>query len=229
LSAIATASDRLGPRLPRFYVAAASIRLSEIEALGKEKVMRVTLAKNWWSLVLRGVVAVLLGVIAFAWPGITLTALVFLFAGYALVDGALSLAGAVRAVEARDRWGALLIEGLAGILAAVVTVIWPAITALALVYVIAAWAIITGVAEIVAAVRLRRYVRHEWLLGLAGLASVVFGVLMAAVPLAGALVIALWVGVYMLIFGGVMVALGFRLRSWTHGEHMGAPMPLPAH
>lgn len=191
--------------------------------------MRVILAKNWWSLVLRGVVAVLLGIATFVWPGITLTALVFLFAGYALVDGALSLAGALRAAEARDRWGALLIEGLVGIFAAFVTVLWPGITALALVYVIAAWAIITGVSEIAAAVRLRHHIRGEWLLALAGVASIVFGVLMAAMPLAGALVIALWVGAYMLVFGILLIALGFRLRSWSHGAHLGSPMPAPAH
>jgi uncharacterized membrane protein HdeD (DUF308 family) len=191
--------------------------------------MRVTLAKNWWSVVLRGVVAILLGIATFVWPGITLAALVFLFAGYALVDGALALTGALRAAEAGDRWGALLIEGLAGIFAAFVTVLWPGITALALVYVIAAWAIITGVAEIAAAVRLRHHVRGEWLLALAGVASIVFGVLVAAMPLAGALAIALWVGAYLLIFGIVLVGLGFRLRSWSHGGHAGAPMPAPAH
>lgn len=191
--------------------------------------MRVILAKNWWSLVLRGIVAVLLGIATFVWPGITLTALVFLFAGYALVDGALSLAGALRAAEARDRWGALLIEGLAGIFAAFVTVLWPVITALALVYIIAAWAIVTGVSEIAAAVRLRHYIHGEWLLALAGVASIVFGVLVAAMPLAGALVIALWVGAYMLVFGIVLIALGFRLRSWSHGAHAGSPIPAPVH
>src|ERR1700687_3336855 len=92
--------------------------------------------------------------------------------------------------------------------------VWPAITALALVAVIAAWAIVTGIAEIVAAVRLRKYISGEWLLALAGGASVLFGVLVAAVPLAGALVITLWFGAYTLVFGVILVALGFRLRNW---------------
>jgi uncharacterized membrane protein HdeD (DUF308 family) len=191
--------------------------------------MRPILARNWWSLVLRGVLGIILGVITFVWPGITLTALVFLFAGYALLDGALSLAGALRAAEAHERWGALLFEGIVGILAAFVTALWPAITALALVFVIAAWAIVTGIAEIAAAVRLRRQIHGEWMLALAGVASILFGVLLAAMPLAGALVLALWVGAYMLVFGVMLVALGLRLRSWSRGSHAGAPMPAPAH
>jgi uncharacterized membrane protein HdeD (DUF308 family) len=192
--------------------------------------MQLTLAKNWWSLVLRGFLGIALGIVTFMWPRITLTALVFLFAGYALLNGALSLAGALRAAEAGDRWGALLFEGIVGILAAFLTALWPAITALVLVFVIAAWAIATGVAEIAAAIRLRRHIRGEWLMALAGIASVLFGVLLAAMPLAGALVIALWVGAYLLITGGTLVALGLRLRSWSHGSHSGsAPMPAPAH
>jgi uncharacterized membrane protein HdeD (DUF308 family) len=191
--------------------------------------MRVTLVKNWWSLVVRGVIAIILGILAFVWPGITLMALAFLFAGYALLDGALSLAGAVRAAEAHGRWGALLFEGIVGILAAFITVLWPAITALALVFIIAAWAIITGVAEIAAAIRLRRHIHGEWLLALAGVVSILFGVLVAAMPLAGAVVIAWWVGAYLVVFGVMLVALGFRLRNWARGAHVGSPMPSPAH
>jgi uncharacterized membrane protein HdeD (DUF308 family) len=153
----------------------------------------------------------------------------FLFGGYALLDGALSLAGALRAAQAHERWGALLIEGLVGILAAFVTILWPAITALALVFVIASWAIITGIAEIAAAVRLRRHIHGEWLLAVAGVLSVLFGVFIAAMPVAGALVIALWVGAYMLVFGVTLVALGLRLRSWSRGAPAGAPIPAPAH
>src|SRR5438445_56613 len=109
--------------------------------------MRIAPARNWWALVLRGILGILIGVLTFAWPGITLTALVFLFAGYALVDGAICIAGAVRAVEAHDRWGALLFEGVVGIATAFITALWPAITALSLVLVIAAWSIVTGVAS----------------------------------------------------------------------------------
>jgi uncharacterized membrane protein HdeD (DUF308 family) len=191
--------------------------------------MNIALASNWWSLVIRGIAAILLGVVTFAWPGITLAALVLLYGAYALVDGVMAIIGAVRAAQSHERWGALLIEGIAGIVAAAITVAWPGITALALVFVIAAWAIVTGVFELVAAVRLRKYVTGEWLLALGGIASIAFGVLIVIAPLAGALVIALWVGAYTLVFGVLMIALGFRLRSWGKTPHAGPSVAIPAH
>jgi len=191
--------------------------------------MTFALARNWWSLVIRGILGIAIGLITFVWPGITLTALVFLFAGYALVDGAFSLTGAVHAAQAHERWGALVIEGILGIAAAVITVFWPAITALSLVFVIAAWAILTGISEIATAVRLRKHISGEWLLILAGIASVIFGVLVAAVPLAGALVIAIWFGAYAFVFGIILVALGFRLRAWERELPSHAGVPLHAH
>jgi uncharacterized membrane protein HdeD (DUF308 family) len=191
--------------------------------------MTFALARNWWSLVVRGLLGILIGLITFVWPAITLTALVFLFAGYALVDGAVNLAGAIHAAQAHERWGTLLIEGFLGIVAAVITVFWPAITALSLALVIAAWAILTGIAEVVAAVKLRKYISGEWLLAMAGIASVIFGVLVAAVPLAGALVIAIWFGAYALLFGIMLVALGFRLRTWERELPAHGRWPLHAH
>jgi uncharacterized membrane protein HdeD (DUF308 family) len=191
--------------------------------------MRILLAKNWWSLILRGVAAISLGVITIVRPGITLGALVLLFGFYALIDGLLSFAGAVRAAEAHERWGALLIEGLAGIAAGIVTFAWPAITALSLVYVIAAWALVTGIFEIAAAVRLRKYVAGEWLLALSGVASLILGILMLSVPLAGALAIAFWVGAYAFVFGVLLIALGFRLRSWTKRRPAGCVVEVPVH
>lgn len=179
--------------------------------------MVIALVNNWWSPVIRGLVAILLGIIALAWPGITLGALVLLFGAYAFIDGIFSIVGAWRAVKSHERWGALVFEGVAGIIAAVVTIAWPAITALALVYVIAAWAIVTGIFEIAAAIRLRKYIKGEWLLILGGVASVVFGILLAASPLLGALVIAIWLGVYALVFGAMLIGLGLRLRTWSQG------------
>ena len=108
--------------------------------------MRIILAKNWWSLVIRGTAAILLGIITFVWPGITLGALVLLFGTFALIDGLLSLAGVLRAAEAHERWGALLFEGLAGIAVAVITLVWPAITALSLVPLRAPWRLRFGLA-----------------------------------------------------------------------------------
>ena len=191
--------------------------------------MRTLLANSWWSLALRGLLAILVGVVTFVWPGITLYALVVLFGAYALVDGFLNIAGAWRAAERHERWIPLLLEGFIGIAAAILTAIWPAITALSLVFVVAAWALLTGVLEIVAAVRLRKYISGEWLLALSGIASIVFGGLLAIFPLAGAVALALWVGVYMFVFGIILVLLGFRLRGHAREYgYGGAPAHAPS-
>lgn len=189
--------------------------------------MRVILAKNWWSLVIRGAAAVLLGILTLFWPGITVAALVLLFGAYALVHGVMALAGALRASRAGERWGPLVVEGLIGIAAGVVAFAWPGITMVALVFVIAAWAIITGVLEIVTAVRLRKYIAREWLLGIMGVLSVVFGILLVMAPVAGALVLAIWVGAYALAFGVLEIALGFRLRKGPRTFDAGSPFPVP--
>jgi uncharacterized membrane protein HdeD (DUF308 family) len=192
--------------------------MSDTKTNEGEMHMPLVLAKNWWSLVIRGLIAILLGILTLAWPGITVGALVILFGAYALIDGIVNIAGAWRASQAHERWGVLVIEGVVGIAAALVTFAWPAITAIVLVYVIAAWAIVTGIFEIAAAVRLRKHISGEWLLGLAGVASIIFGVLLMAAPLVGALVIAIWIGVYALIFGAMLVGLGLRLRAWSRGS-----------
>lgn len=174
----------------------------------------IILASNWWALAVRGALAILFGIIAFVWPGISLTALVLLFAAFAFVDGVFAIVMGVRGIRGDERWWAFLLEGILGVGAAVVTVLWPAITALALLFLIAAWAIVTGVLEIVAAVRLRRVIRGEWLLALAGVASIAFGVLLALNPGAGALAVLWLIGAYAIVFGALLVGLGFRLRGW---------------
>jgi uncharacterized membrane protein HdeD (DUF308 family) len=153
-----------------------------------------TLAQNWWAVVLRGVSAVLFGVFAFAWPGVTLAVLVLLYGAYALVEGALAVAWALMGRRAGPfPWGVLL-AGLAGVAIGIVTFMSPALTALALLYLIAAWAIIRGVFEIIAAVQLRKEIENEWLLGLSGGLSVVLGILLMAAPGAGALAVLWWIG-----------------------------------
>ena len=175
--------------------------------------MLEVLARNWWAVALRGVFAVIFGIMAFIWPGLTLAALVLLFGAYALVDGILAMANAARAARSGERWWPFLLEGLAGVVIGVLTFLWPGITALVLLYLIAAWAILTGIAEIVAAVRLRRVLTGEWLLGLAGVVSIVFGVLLIVFPGAGALAVVWLIGAYALVFGIVLIVLGFRLRG----------------
>jgi uncharacterized membrane protein HdeD (DUF308 family) len=191
--------------------------------------MPLLLARHWWSPVLRGLVAILVGIIALALPGITLGVLVILFGAYSLIDGIAALLAAYRSSRSGERWGVLLFEGVAGIIAGVVTFSWPAITALVLIYLIGFWALLTGVLEIAAAVRLRKHIAGEWLLALAGIASVLFGILVMAVPLAGALAIALWVGIYSLVFGVILIGFGIRLRAWSKRPGIAGSMPVTAH
>ena len=169
-----------------------------------------TLAKNWWALALRGVAAVLFGLLTFFLPGITLVTLVLLFGAYALVDGLFNIGAFFRV--ASHHW-ALLIEGVIGVIAGILTFMWPAITAITLLYLIAFWAIFTGVFEIVAGIRLRKAIANEWLLLLMGVLSTLFGLLILFAPGAGALAIVLWIGVYAVMFGIVMLVLAFRLRG----------------
>jgi uncharacterized membrane protein HdeD (DUF308 family) len=174
-----------------------------------------TLVRNWWMLALRGVAAVLFGLAAFIWPSITLTVLVLLFGAYAFVDGILALLAASRlhGDMGSERWWALLVEGLVGVAAGILTFIWPSITTLVLLYLIAAWAVVTGVFEILTAIRLRKEVANEWMLALAGVASVVFGVLLAIHPSTGAVAVVWLIGAYAIVFGLLLLALAFRLRG----------------
>jgi uncharacterized membrane protein HdeD (DUF308 family) len=173
------------------------------------------LRQNWWLVLLRGVAGILFGIITFVAPGISLAALVLLFGAYAFADGVLAIATAIRRRSA-DRWWLLLLEGIAGIAAGVVTLLWPGITALALLYLIAAWALVTGVFEIAAAIRLRKVITGEWLLALSGILSIGLGVLLVLAPGPGALALVIWIGAYAFVFGILLVALGFRLRSVRH-------------
>lgn len=172
---------------------------------------------HWWVFALRGIAAILFGILAFAWPGITFAVLVLLWGAYALVDGVLSLVSAFRATH-DHRWG-LLIEGIVGIGAGIVTFIWPDLTALVLLYIIAAWALITGVLELIAAFRLRRVIRDEWWLVLGGVASVVFGVLMLAMPEAAALALVWLIAAYAIVFGVLLIALAVRLYGLGARRH----------
>ena len=173
-----------------------------------------TFRLNWWLLALRGLVAVLFGVLAFVWPGATLITLVWLFGAFALVNGLLSLILAAKAPKGYPRIGSLILGGLLGILAGLLTFVMPGITALGLLMLIAAWAIVTGIMEVVAAIRLRKIIANEWLLILAGIASVAFGVILFLRPAAGALALIWWIGAWALIFGILLIVLAFRMRNW---------------
>ncbi len=174
--------------------------------------MVTNLSHSWWVLVLRGVAAVIFGILAYIWPGLTFTVLVLFFGAYALWDGVFALIGAFR-TDSDRRW-ALVVEGLVGIAAGVVAFIWTGAATLAMLYVIAAWALVTGVMEIVAAIRLREEIQGELLLLLGGLLSVVFGVLIVLFPLAGLVAVTWMIAAYAIIFGIVLIALGIRMRNW---------------
>jgi uncharacterized membrane protein HdeD (DUF308 family) len=192
------------------------------------------LAQNWWALVVRGAAGVLFGIGALVWPPAAVAVLILLFGAYALVDGIFNLVAALRATREGRRWGWLLFSGLMGIATGLIAFFYPGVTALVLVLLVASWSIVTGVAEIVAAIRLRRLIRHEWLWILSGLLSVAFGVLLFVLPAVGAVALAIWIGAYMLVFGALLIAFGVRLRSWgrTHpasGDGLpGSPVPRPA-
>ena len=173
------------------------------------------LARYWWALALRGIFAVLFGLLTFFIPGITLLALVLLFGIYALLDGIFDIISAIRSPG--HHW-AFVLEGIVGIAVGILTLMWPRITGLALLYLIAFWAIFTGVLEIIAGIRLRQMIANELLLILMGVLSLLFGFFIIIFPSAGALAIAFWIAAYALIFGIMLIALAFRLRSFREVE-----------
>ena len=181
--------------------------------LDKDKLATI-LSRNWWVLLLRGIVAIAFGVLTWFQPGISLASLVLLFGVYSMADGILGTWTAIAGRKERDHWWVLLLEGLVGIGVGLLTLFAPGVTALALLFYIAIWAIATGVLEIVAAIRLRKEIEGEWLLVLGGLASVVFGVLLMARPGVGVLAVLWLVAAYAVVFGVLLVILAFKARSF---------------
>jgi uncharacterized membrane protein HdeD (DUF308 family) len=172
------------------------------------------LARNWGWVALRGVVAILFGILALVWPGSALAAIVILFGAYAFADGVFALVALFRGAGREGRFWVLVLEAIVGIGIGVLTIARPAVTGLALLYYVGIWAVLTGVLEIIAAIRLRKEITGEWWLALAGVASVAFGVLLFAAPGSAALAIAIWIGVYAIIFGVFLLMLAFRLRKF---------------
>jgi uncharacterized membrane protein HdeD (DUF308 family) len=178
------------------------------------------LARYWWAIALRGLAAIIFGILAFAVPGMTLAVLVLLFGAYALVDGILELIAAFRG-ETHHR-GALAVEGVVSILAGIATFAWPGLTALVLLYIIAFWAIVTGILEIVAAIRLRRVISNELGLIVGGVLSILFGIVLVAAPGTGALAVVFLIGAYAIVFGIAMLALAWRLRQHHEAQTGGS-------
>ena len=166
--------------------------------------------RDWWLLSIRGIAAILFGLVAFVWPGLTLEFLVILFAIYVLVDGALSVFVFVRRPGQSP---SMLVQGIVGIAAGAIALVFPGLAALSVVLLIAAWAILTGIAEIALTFRIRERLTVELLWVLAGIASIVFGILLVVFPSAGALTLAWFIGAYALFIGVLLVILGFSLRA----------------
>jgi uncharacterized membrane protein HdeD (DUF308 family) len=181
------------------------------------------LARNWGWVLMRGIAAILFSVLTLFNPGIALTMLVMLFGAYALLDGVFMAVSAIANRKGRSRWVALLVGGILGIAIGIQTFLIPNLTAVALLAFIASWSIIIGIAEIVAAIRLRKVLTGEWLLMLAGLASAAFGVFLIARPSLGALAVVLWIGASAMVSGILLIALAFRLRSWGRSPASAAP------
>jgi uncharacterized membrane protein HdeD (DUF308 family) len=178
------------------------------------------LAKNWWLVLLRGIAAIVFGVLAFIWPGITLLTLVILYGIYALFDGVMAIAAAIRGegggMSAGPRWW-LAVVGVLGILAGLFTFFWPAITALVLLIFIGVWSLLNGIFTIVGAIRLRKEIDNEWWLVLNGALSVLFGLAVLLMPGAGALAIVWLIGAYAILFGALLVGFALRLRKHAEG------------
>jgi uncharacterized membrane protein HdeD (DUF308 family) len=173
----------------------------------------VAMARWWWTFILRGLLAIAFGVLAFLAPGWGIAILVGLFAAWALIDGATSLVTGFQ-TRNRDRtWWLEIVEGIVGIAAGVIALLFPAYAAGALVLIIAVWSIVTGVFEIWAAIRLREQIEGELWMGLAGLASILFGVILLLFPGAGALSLVWIIGGFAIAFGAFLVVLGWRLRG----------------
>lgn len=178
--------------------------------------MLTMLARNWWILALRGVFAILFGILALIWPSLTLLVLVMLFGAYALIDGIFAMIAGIATYGRNERWWAVLLEGVASILLGVLTFVWPGMTTLVLVYLIAVWALITGIFEIVAAIQLRKEITGEWMMVLSGSVSVLFGLFLIVAPGAGALGLIWVIGAYAITFGILLIIVAFRLRKLAH-------------
>lgn len=174
------------------------------------------ITRNWWTFAVRGVIAIIFGIVALIRPEQTLQALVLVFGAFALVDGILTLFAGISSAPYFNRWWAVLLEGVAGVIIGLMAIFQPDITGLALLYLIAAWALLTGMFEIVTAIQFRRVLTNEWMLILGGLLSIVLGVLLVIFPGAGGVSLIWMVGTYAILFGILEIIFAFRLRGLWH-------------
>src|SRR5205085_1706691 len=208
----ASAETLLAARQPR-EISAILDRNRRASSQARSIDMARVLIGNWWALAIRGVFAIIFAVIAFVWPGITATVLVLMFGAYTLVDGIFSLIAALRAARHHGRSGALLLEGILDLIIAGIVFFWPVEALVAIIYFIAIWAVISGIALIAAGIAMIR-TNGEWLLVLSGIISVLLGIILFVQPGAGVIALSWWLGVYALLFGISLIGAAFRLRHW---------------
>jgi uncharacterized membrane protein HdeD (DUF308 family) len=197
-------------------------RRPDVTAMLLDK-LGAALSRNWWLIALRGVLGVVLGLIALLLPMTTILALVLLFAAYMIVDGAFAIYASIRAAQQGESWGLLVVQGIASLAAGAIAVVWPGITVLAFVLLIAAWAIVSGCLMLAAAFRTDS---GRWWLVLGGAVALLYGILMIAAPLAGAVVLTWWLGAFALIFGVALLILAVQLRS-RYNERSTVATPRP--
>lgn len=214
MSADPTPTSRVSPASPP--EAGPMIGSARIDA------MSVVLARNWWLMALRGLAAILFGVVALIAPGVTVLTLVLFFSAYMLVDGFAGIFAAVRAAQKHERWGLLLIEGLLNLAVGVAAFLMPGAAVWAFVFLLAVWAVVTGVLMVVSAFSLHQHYGRWWLI-LGGVISVLFGLALLVNPSMSAIVLTWWLGAYAIAFGILLLILGFQLR----GRHEAAGRPLP--
>lgn len=194
------------------------------DAVARSEAMSQLLAQNWWAVALRGVIAILFGLVALFWTGPTILSLVLLFSAYMLVDGIFAIVAAVRAARRNERWGLLIFEGIADIATGVIAFLWPGLTVLAFVFIMAAWSLVTGILMIAAAFRLDQTYGRGWLV-FSGIVSVLFGAALVIAPIIGVVVLTWWLGAYAIVFGIGLLVLAFKLRGRKEERPTGSSVP----
>ena len=203
-------------------MAATASKSSVAAAKARCDALSEVLADSWWAVGLRGVLGILFGLICLLTPGLALEVFVILFAAYMLVDGVFAIASGIKAARNGERWGMLILEGIVDLAAGTVAVLWPAITLVALIWIVAIWAVVSGALMLWAAFMLN--LDHgRWWLALGGIASLIFGILLVVQPLIGAVVLTLWIGAYALVFGIFLLILAFQLHSKREERERKAP------
>lgn len=191
--------------------------------------MIADVARHWWALAIRGALAILIGLIAFFMPVAFALGIAVLFGVFMLLDGVFATYAAIQERNVLRYWWAILLEGLVGIVAGLLTILFPLLGVVVFIYFISAWALITGLMEIIAAIRLREQIEGEWRLALSGVLSIVFAVLLAIWPESGAIALSWLIGAYAILFGIILLALAFHLKGLNdHAAHGPATGPAPA-